>query len=65
MCPRPPDGWSVTTDRLVGLVLKASASRVEDPVFESHLRRDFSGSSHASDLKSWYSSGYPARRLAM
>ena len=29
----------------------ASASRAEDPVFESHLRRDFSGSSHTSDLK--------------
>ena len=30
-------------DRLVGLVVKASASRVEDPEFESRLRRDFSG----------------------
>ena len=29
-------------DRLLGLVVKASASRVEDPVFESCLRRDFS-----------------------
>ena len=38
-------------DRLVGLVDEASASRVEDPGFESHLRRDFSGSSHTSDLK--------------
>ena len=28
--------------RLVGLVVKASASGVEDPVFESRLRRDFS-----------------------
>ena len=28
------------TDRLVGLVVKASASRAEDPGFESHLRRD-------------------------
>ena len=37
--------------RLVGLVVKASASRVEDPGFESRLRRDFSGSSHTSDLK--------------
>ena len=27
----------------VGLVDKASASRAEDPGFESHLRRDFSG----------------------
>ena len=38
-------------DRLVGLVVKASASRAEDPGFEFCLRRDFSGSSHTSDLK--------------
>ena len=31
----------MTTDRLVGLVVKASASRAEDPGFESRLRRDF------------------------
>ena len=37
--------------RLVGLVVKASASRVEDAGFESRLRRDFFGSSHTSDLK--------------
>ena len=37
--------------RLVGLMVKASASRAEDPEFESRLRRDFSGSSHTSDLK--------------
>ena len=36
--------------RLVGLVVKASASRAEDPGFNSRLRRDFSGSSHTSDL---------------
>ena len=35
----------------VGLVVKAFASRAEDTGFESHLRQDFSGSSHASDLK--------------
>ena len=29
----------------------ASASRAEDPGLESRLRRDFSGSSHNSDLK--------------
>ena len=33
---------------LDGLVVKASASRAEDPGFES---RDFSGSSHTSDAK--------------
>ena len=38
-------------DRLVGLVVKASASRTEGPGFESRLHRDFSGSSHTSDLK--------------
>ena len=36
---------------LSGLVVKASTSRAEDPGFESRLRRDFSGSSHTSDLK--------------
>ena len=30
-------------DRLVGLVVKASTSRAQDPGFECHLRRDFSG----------------------
>ena len=29
-------------DRLISLVVKASASRAEDPEFESRLRRDFS-----------------------
>ena len=33
----------VTVNRLVGLVVKASASRAEDPGFESLLRRDFFG----------------------
>ena len=37
--------------RLGCLVVKASASRAEDPGFESRLRRDFSGSSHTSDFK--------------
>ena len=37
------------TYRVVGLVVKASASRAEDPEIES--RRDFSGSSHTCDLK--------------
>ena len=38
-------------DRLGGLVVKASASRAEDSGFESRLRRNLSGSRHASDLK--------------
>ena len=37
--------------RLVGLVVKASASGAKDPGFKSLLRRDFSGSSRASDFK--------------
>ena len=38
--------------RLVGLVVKASTSRAEDPGSKSRLRRDFfSGSSHTSDFK--------------
>ena len=35
----------------VGLVVKASASRAEDPGFESRLRRDFFWVSHTSDFK--------------
>ena len=39
-------------DHLIGLVVKASASEAEDPEFNSGLhQRDFSGSSHTSDLK--------------
>ena len=38
------------THRLVGLVVKVSTSRAEDPGFEFRWRRDFSGSSHTSDL---------------
>ena len=34
-------GVPFVVDRLVGLVVKASASRAEDPGFESRLRRDF------------------------
>ena len=41
----------VSWDRLVGLVVKAASSRAEDPGFASRLRRDFSGTSHASDYK--------------
>ena len=38
--------------RRVGLVVKASASRVADPEFDSCLRRgNYSGSSHTSDLE--------------
>ena len=40
-----------TVYRLVGLVVTGSASNAEHPVFESRLRRDFSGSSHTSDIK--------------
>ena len=45
---RKDTAWAVA-NRLGGLVVKASASRAEDPGFESHMRRDFSGSSHTSD----------------
>ena len=41
----------VLWDCLDGLVVKVSVSRAEDLGFESRLRRDFSGSSHASDSK--------------
>ena len=42
---------SIVNYCLAGLVVKASASREEDPVFESRLWWDFSGLSHTSDLK--------------
>ena len=45
---RKPQCWF---DRLVDLVVKASASRAEDPGFESRLRRDISSSGHISGLK--------------
>ena len=38
-------------DHFVGQVVKASAPKAEGPEFESRLQRDFSGSSHTSDLK--------------
>ena len=47
--PTPPP--LLPFDRLVGPVVKASASGAGDPGFESGLRRNFSGSSHTSDLK--------------
>ena len=37
-------------DSLLGLVVKASASRVADLGFDSRLSRDFSGSNHTSDF---------------
>ena len=45
-----PHGFA--ENRLVGLLVKASPTRAEDPGFDFRLRRgDFSGSSHTSDLK--------------
>ena len=38
-------------DRLVGLLIKVSAARAEDPEFQSRLRRDFSRSSYTTDIK--------------
>ena len=42
---------SSANDRLFGLVVKVSLSRAVDAGFKSCLRRDYSGSSHTSDLK--------------
>ena len=39
----PQQFTSLFSRRLVGLVVKASASRAEGPGFESRLRRDFFG----------------------
>ena len=63
--PVSADLESLRHDRLVGLEAKASASRAEDPGFESHLRRDFFGVESYQWLKHWHSSGYPARRPAL
>ena len=52
------------THCLAGLVVKASASRAEDPGFQSHLRWLFF-SQVESWLKNWHSSGYPARHLTL
>ena len=52
-------------DRLLGLVVKASASRAEDPRFKSSLHWDFFRVKSYQWLKNWHSSGYPARRLAL
>ena len=54
----------LSAHRLVGLVVKASTSRAEDPGFKSRLRQDFSVVESYQWLKNWHSSGYPARRLA-
>ena len=42
-CTRTKKKTSTAPDRLVGLVVKAYASRAEDPGYESRLRRDFFG----------------------
>ena len=40
---------TLSLNRLVGLVVKASASRAAVPGFDSRSSRDFSGSSHTTD----------------
>ena len=42
---------TVAFDHLVGVVVKTSTSRIAEPGFDSRLRRDFSESSHTSDLR--------------
>ena len=64
--PRQPVSvHSVLPPRTASPSGKASASRAEDPGFESRLRRDFFGVESYLWLKNWHSSGYPARRLAL
>ena len=57
--------FSSVAYHLIGLVVKAFVSRVEDPGFESGLCWNFSGVESYQWLKSWHSRGYPARRLAL
>ena len=47
--------------RLIGIVVKASASRAEDPGFESCLAWVFFWVESYQRLRNWHSSGYPAR----
>ena len=55
-----------SSNRLVVLMVKASASGVEGPEFDSRWRRgDFFRVESYQRLKNWHSSGYPARRLAL
>ena len=65
--PPPPLSLclSLCLCRLGGLVVKASASEARNPVFESRLRGDFSGSSHTSDFKIGTPVATLARRLAL
>ena len=51
MCICRIPSTSPACHHFIGLVVKASAWRAEDPGFESRLRPDFSRSSHTSDLK--------------
>ena len=53
----PLSAVSCTECHLFGLVVMGSASRASDPVFESRLRLDFSGSSHTSDVNKNDTSG--------
>ena len=60
----PPLPTPLSLYHLVGLFVKASASRAADPGFDSRLLRTFfPGRVIHSDIN-WHSSGYPARRLA-
>ena len=45
---------------LVGLVVKVSASKAEDPGFKSCLCQDLSGVESYQSHKNWHSSDYPA-----
>ena len=56
---------ALTADLLVGLVVKASASRAEDPGFHFRLRcGDFSGVESYQRLQNCHSGGCPVRRPA-
>ena len=64
VCLAPMRLCDLPIRKIIGLVVKASASKAEDRRFDSRLSSgEFSGSSHTSDLN--IGSGYPARRLAV
>ena len=55
---------AVCVDRLVGLVVKASASRAEDPEFDSCLHREFSGVESYQRLKKLAHQWLPCYRVS-
>ena len=63
--PVTQHGLPVRTASLVEWLRSPPWERAEDSGLESRLQRDFSEVESYQWLKTWHSSGYPARRLAL